>query len=382
MLGRWLLACALLGCSSDDTTPKDAGADTEASTDAGYPGPHPAPPQVVNHQGPVLATPNIVPVFFANDAYQGQVEDFLKQLAGSTYWTKTTSEYGVGAMTAGTSIVTTDAPPQTIDTAGIETFLTKQTAGPNDVFAVFYPSTTTVSDPLFGTSCTDFNGFHYQGIKNGSLVYVIIPRCPSAGTLTGFDAISAAFSHELVEAATDPFLDTTPGWAYTDVDHLIWSFVPGAEVADMCELEPQSFMPLVGSYVVQRSWSNASALAGHDPCVPALSPYFVAAPVLNTKVQITFQGQPTTTNGIQIVVGDTKTIPVQLISDAPTSDWSVGAIDVKSPSGFTFVWDKQTGNNGDTLHLSITRNLGTSSEFAIASTVGTTTNLWFGFVSD
>jgi len=382
MIGRCVLALALFGCSGDDSTPpKDAG--PEAGNDAGYPGPHPAPPQVRNQQGPVLATPRVVPVFFANDAYQAQVEGFLAALAGSTYWTATTSEYGVGALSVAPSIVTTDAPPQTIDTAGIEAFLAKQTAGANDVFAVFYPSTTTIDDPTFGTSCKDFNGFHWQGVTNPSLVYAVIPRCPSAGALTGFDAISASLSHELVEAATDPFLAQSPAWAFTDVDHLIWSFVPGAEVADMCDLEPQSFQPLVGNHMVQRSWSNASALAGHDPCVPALSqPYFVAAPVLTAKQQITFQSQVATTDGVQIAVGDTKTIAVQLFSDAPTSDWSVGAIDVNDPPGFTFAWDRQTGNNGDTLHLTITRTLGTSSEFAVTSTMGTTTNLWFGFVAD
>ena len=381
MLGRWILVFALLGCSGDDKTPKDAG--PEATIDAGYPGPHPAPPQIRNQQGPVLATPRVVPVFFANDAYQSQVEDFLAKLAGSTYWTATTSEYGVSALTVAPSIVTTDAPPQTIDTPGIEAFLAKQNAGSNDVFAVFYPSSTTISDPLFGASCTDFNGFHYQGITNAQLVYAVIPRCASAGALTGFDAISASLSHELVEAVTDPFLDSAPAWAFTDVDHLIWSYVPGAEVADLCDLEPQSFQPLVGSYFVQRSWSNTSALAGHDPCVPVLAqPYFVAAPVLTAKQQITFQSQVMTTNGVQIAVGDTKTIAVQLFSDAPTSDWTVDAIDVKQPAGFTFAWDRQTGNNGDTLHLTITRTSGTSSEFAIESHMGTSTNLWFGFVAD
>jgi hypothetical protein len=380
-----MVACAfaLLACSGDDKAPNDAGSEADVAIDAGYPGPHPAPPQVLNQQGPVLATPRVVPIFFANDAYQSQVEDFLAKLAASPYWTATTTEYGVGAMTVAPSIVTTDPPPQSIDLPGIEAFLAKQAQDPNDVFAVFYPSSTTINDPRFGTSCTDFNGFHYQGITNTQIVYAVIPRCASAGALTGFDAISASLSHELVEAATDPFLDTSAAWAFPDVDHLVWSYVPGAEVADMCDLEPQSFQPLVGSYFVQRSWSNASALAGHDPCVPVLAqPYFVAAPVLTAKQNITFQAQVTTTNGVKIPVGDTQTIEVQLFSDAPTSDWNVDAIDVKDPAGFTFSWDRQTGNNGDTLHLTITRTLGTSSEFAIESHSGTTTNLWFGFVAD
>jgi hypothetical protein len=151
----------------------------------------------------------------------------------------------------------------------------------------------------------------------------------------------------------------------------------------MCDLEPQSFQRLVGSYVVQRSWSNASARAGHDPCVPALAePYFNAAPILTAKQQITFQSQVLTTNGLQLALGQSKTIAVQLFSDAPRADWSVDAVDTSQPAGFTFSWDAQTGNDGDTLHLTITRTSSASSEIAIESRDGTTTNLWFAFVTE
>jgi len=376
---RWLrvlVAFALLACSAaQPTPPADAGADA---------GPPPAPPQIQNQNGVVLASPRVVPIFFANDADQSKVEDFLHQLASSTYWAATTAEYGVGPLTVASSIVATDPPPATIDTAGIETWLGAYATGdPNDVFAIFYPSSTVVDDATFGTSCADFNGFHYQGLADTQLVYAVLPRCPSAGALTGFDALSASVSHELVEAATDPLLETSPAWVFPDVDHLVWAFVPGAEIADMCDLEPQSFQPLVGSYVVQRIWSNASALAGHDPCVPAPSqPYFDAAPVLTAKQQITFDGKILTTDGLDLAVGETKTIAVRLFADAPTSDWTVDAIDTSDPSGFTFSWDTQTGNAGDTLHLTITRNSPGSSEIAVTSTAGSTTNLWFAFVAE
>ena len=378
---RALVALGLFGCSTASAVPTDAGVD--APVDAGYPGPHPAAPQVENQHGPVLATPRVVPIFFANDAEQSKVEDFLQQLAASSYWSAATSEYGVGPLTIASSVVSTDSPPATIDTAGIEAWLAGFADGnSSDVFAIFYPAATTVSDALFGTSCTDFNGFHFQGLQNTQIVYAVLPRCASAGALVGLDALTATLSHELVEAATDPFLQTAPAWGFTDVNHIIWSVEPGAEVADMCTLEPQSFQRLVGTYMVQRSWSNASALAGHDPCVPApAQPYFNAAPVLNAQQPITFGTQELTTEGIQLEVGESKTIAVQLFSDAPTSDWSVDAVDVNQPSSFTFSWDAPTGNNGDTLHLTITRTGTSSSELAIESTAGTTTNLWFEYVS-
>ncbi len=397
---RLTLPCAVcvvlfvyIGCGPSNVGPSDSGTDSSADVivDAGYPGPHPAVPQVQNQQGPVLTAPNVIPIFFMNDSEQTEFEDFLNQLAQSSFWGQATSEYGAGPLTIGSSIVVTDTPPATIDVVGIETWLEGHldsdagwpAATQNDIFTVFYPSSTTITDPNLGTSCTDFNSSHTEGIVDTSLVYVVMPRCPSAGNLTGFDALSAGLSHELIEAATDPLIQSKPAWVYTDNDDLIWSFIPGAEIADMCALEPQSFQRLVGSYIVSRPWSNASALAGHDPCVPVLSqPYFNAAPVFTENVNIAFDVHYVVTKGVQIALNQSKTVDVELFSDAPMSDWSVQAIDTTQPPGLTFAWDAQTGNNGDTLHLTITRTAPTSSEFVIESTSGMTTNLWFGFVAD
>src|SRR5262245_47328826 len=47
-----------------------------------YPAPHPAPPQVVSFGGPVMTSPRVVPVFFANDdpATVAAVEDFERRI--------------------------------------------------------------------------------------------------------------------------------------------------------------------------------------------------------------------------------------------------------------------------------------------------------------
>src|SRR4051812_41747892 len=113
----WLRAstCAifLCACSGDDSALEDASADAApsdgtmqeaeaeaaAKIDAGFPGPHPAAPQVETLGGAVLAAPNVVPIFFPNDPMRADVETFLAQLAGGSFWTSATSEYGVGALT-------------------------------------------------------------------------------------------------------------------------------------------------------------------------------------------------------------------------------------------------------------------------------------------
>ncbi len=119
-------------------------------------------------------------------------------------------------------------------------------------------------------------------------------------------------------------------------------------------------------------------------------PYFNAAPILTESVTLDYYGQQVATQGITIPVGQSKTIAVELFSDGPTNDWTVSAVDstygTTQPKELTFTWDKQSGNNGDTLHLTITHVMAGShagSEFMIWAEHGVTTaNLWFGFVAN
>src|SRR5262249_25427179 len=147
-------------------------------------------------------------------------------------------------------------------------------------------------------------------------------------------------------------------------DNYVWAFVPGSEVGDYCEYLDVAYQRDVGPYQVQRTWSNAAAKAGHDPCVPAPDGeiYVAAAPVLPDSISIQGFNGNVTTKGVTIPVGMSKTIDVKLYSDAPlTSDFfRVDAFDLTSffgasPPDLTFSWDRTWGRNGDTLHLTITR---------------------------
>jgi hypothetical protein len=382
----------------------DAPAEADVSVvDAGYPGPHPDVPQVQNNGGPVLTTPTVIPIFFASDPYQSNVEMFLGQLAASTFWGSATSEYMAGPLTIGTSIVVTDTPPVTTTTSQIEAWLVSYLDGTHpefppvaldNIYTIFYPSSTTISDTELGTSCTDYGGYHDEAksTTNESIVYAVLPRCAMFGQLTGLDALTGPLSHEMMEASTDPLVGTNPAWVSVDTDHMVWNIRPLGEIGDMCAYEPQSFERLVGSFMVQRPWSNASALAGHDPCVPVLStPYYNAGPVLTDTVMLDYYGQLVPTKGIQIPLGQSATIDVQVFSDAPTTQWSVEAVDsnygTANPTELTFTWDTQYGNNGDTLHLTITRIAnGTTFEgtefFLYATRDSKTWNMWFGFVGN
>ena len=214
-------------------------------------------------------------------------------------------------------------------------------------------------------------------------------------------------SHEWVEAATDPVdalggafsLTPPPGSAYflVDADHVVWGLLGGSEAGDLCESEGLAyFKPADVGYAVQRTWSNARAAASHDPCAPDLpgNPYLNSAPVLPEVV--TFSSSLTgtlVTRGITIAPGQSATIDVDLFSDVDTGGpWSVTAEDLiyknygsyGLPETLAFSWDRTSGTNGDTLHLTITVTrgsvIGGAHAFLITSSLGSVRTVWPGLV--
>ena len=393
-----LAACGLVACGSDHhqdvpdayVPPIDTGPFQEADFGSA--------PQVVKLAGgSVLTAPVVVPIFFANDGVaEAAVGDFLSQLVTSSYWTATTSEYGVGTLTVGPPIFTADAPP-TSDTA-LASWLASHFDGqngwpmapdPQTIYSVFLPAGV-VLQTSSGASCQAFRGYHNEVPASSSqppIVYALIGRCQG-----GITTLTTVTSHELIEAATDPHVRSTPAYGDLDPDHYIWAYRPGDEVADMCEYLPTAPQQLVGNYYVQRSWSNASATAGHDPCVPVpAGGFYGAAPILTESVPLnSFYNGTIQTKGVQISVGASKTIDVKLYSDATDDVFTVYADDVSQLFGMgtelSFAWDSQNGHNGDTLHLTITRQkagLGQGSEFVVRIGNGSNVSaLWWGFVAN
>ena len=400
-----LLVLATVACGTNthpgqmpDAGPPGADApsampDSAVAVDAMPAATFPVQPTVGTSGGQVLAAPTVVPVFFANDgSAQTQIETFLTQLASpsSTYWSAISEEYGVGAITVAPSVIATETPPTTDEAlAAIVTAHAGGSGGwpantPNTIYAAFLPDGVTLT-MQGGTSCVDFDGYHSE--TQSGVVYALMPRCNSM-TFPGLQVVTIAASHEFLEASTDPHPFSTPAFNSVDDEHAIWGLVPGGELGDMCETARAAFQPLVGSFMVQRTWSNKSAAAGHDPCVPALAtPYVEASTVLP---DISIEG--VTTPGISIPVGMSKTVEVDLYSDGPAADWTVAAFDVaskfaKAPAELSFSFDRTTGHDGDKLQLTITRvaapNAFGISELQLASEVdGVIVGTWFTLVTD
>jgi hypothetical protein len=125
--------------------------------------------------------------------------------------------------------------------------------------------------------------------------------------------------------------------------------------------------------------------------VPVLStPYVNAATKLDDITIDVGGGQSLVTRGIAVPVGMSKTVEVDLYSDAPAPDWTVAVVDVaskyqKAPAELDVKLDKSTGHNGDKLQLTITRLRDSQfgvSELGLASQVdGVTVGTWWALVS-
>jgi hypothetical protein len=160
--------------AGDEAPQVAAGADASldaAPGTAGYPAAHASLPRIESLGGPVLIRPVVVPIFFANDPLQAQIEQFLAQLAGSSYWAATTSEYGVGPVQVAPSIVVSDQVPSSITSPEIASWLADHLDGTHaewpaidgqHVYVAFYPQDTTISQPSGATSCTSFGGYHAE----------------------------------------------------------------------------------------------------------------------------------------------------------------------------------------------------------------------------
>ena len=402
----WLGALLLAGCDgSGGAAATPAGPDGASSSDAGaggtavpvvdsgllegpaeaaqdgssgpagpfVPTPHAPLPQVINSGGPVIGAPKVLPILYTGDTGASDVEAFVKELTQTTYWSTTTSEYGVGPLTMLPTVTLAGVAPAKVSDAELQSMLIESTSGASPawgapdastVYLFALPSGTIESDSN-GACCTDYDGYHSETTGGPiALPYVVACTCPGFGG-TAESALhlrTIAISHELVESATDPFPHLNPAFIHEDEDHLVWTSVTGGEVADMCVLDEDAyFIPAGSQYMIQRTWSNAAAAASREPCVPVRTagPYFNTFPALNTIHFYGMRQAPATTQGIDIPLGGTMTIPLNLYSAGPTGGpWTVRVFDANdllngSPN-LSLSLDRTSGQNGDTINLTIT----------------------------
>jgi hypothetical protein len=257
----------------------------------------------------------------------------------------------------------------------------------NTVYAFFLPPGTNLLGGGGGgnqdTCAAGVGGYHGDvAVGSASVPYAVVPSCNFKILPNAADQTTASMSHELIESATDPQPNGTgAAWIGFNIDPFAFDYfyfdlqLFDAEIGDACEVfdgvfyQDMETSPAPFSAFVQRTWSNKSGLAGHDPCVPE-SPgetYFNVAPLGMQDVTVSLPAQLTgssgttsqPTKGYKIAAGATGTFQVGFYSDGPTNQpWDISAV-VGNPipgatavnnfnkSSLTASLDKTSGVNGE-----------------------------------
>jgi hypothetical protein len=354
----------------------DASSSADASgsglTDAApfVQGAHPAWPQIVPLGGAILTGPEILTVTFAEDPIAPELQAFGEQAANNAYWDTIRQGYCtgsacVGDAPAGTSVQLSTLPGASYTDSSnggasslqifIESLIESNAIpapGPASLPVFYFPATTTIT--FDGkTSCNGLGGFHNAMLSKATgnqFAYAVVSECAKVSTLQ--EATFAA-SHEIIEAATNPFPTRAFYLDVNDPAYLPWNAIGGGEVADMCVdyLDLAQDQTTEGGFTVQRIWSNAAARAGGDPCIPAK-----ATPYFNVAVDQWLSTQ---------TVGSTATFTAQAFSnmDVP-GGWTVTGVDLNGAGDTTSPYltiaiegvSAASVNNGDEITVSVTLN--------------------------
>ena len=385
------------GTADAGTVDADPGPDHGSPSDT-YPAFKPAMAQLVSRGGPVLKNPQIVTITWPGDTNAPGFEDFGDAIGGTKYWSSVVSEYGVGAAVSGATnhIRMTTALTPGITESDIDDLVTanasQQTAGnftpdatkwptpnANTLYVVYIPQAANFqidqgTGPVAACGPDSSVGGYHSSTQTGSYVYAVIPECGARGTESEFDTSTESASHEFAEAAVDP----QPGSGYYGLDtpHYVWSLYNArqTENGDMCEFYIDSFYKSTEAsfiYQVQRQWSNASAAAGHAPCVPApAGPYFNTTPLDLESINVKNHA----TQGYKLVVGQEKTFEIGFYSDAAMDPWTVTLHEdnpiapqitgVPNTTILQYSIDKASGQNGEKAVITVKlKSAPTASQF-------------------
>jgi hypothetical protein len=218
--------------------------------------------------GPVLANVKIVPVFWGTSV-NPDVVSFYAALAGNEYlqrlaeYSTPTQTIGLGSTTAAYPIVPSIGNLGLND-ANIAAELASQiqashlpSPDANTLYTLHFPPGTVINGCTVGGCCADhrsdsetiFNAqvvLHYTRMVDFATGECCAPDC---GINTPFESLTAAASHEVVEAVTDP--QPFSGWASP--------LALDPEIADACrDTFGTITAPNGATYTVQSYFSNAA----------------------------------------------------------------------------------------------------------------------------
>jgi hypothetical protein len=327
-------------------------------------------PDVTDHGGPVMAHPQIVPIFYANDGDTATLTRFNQWIVTSQWLQTVGADYGVGTGSVLKVVQRTDAAPAMIDDTQIisllyaglaDRSLPRPAGGLADVlYMIYFPMQTTVTwGP--GTSCVDFGGYHKSARQGGvELSYAVVAACPGFFPgLTDVEDREGVASHELIEAATDPVPLNHPSFLFYDPSSS--AFLSTGEVGDLCQRGDGKEIWREAGFVAQRSWSISAAAAEHDPCVPGASTAYVNLAAQSAGVPRIAPGshQAITLRGWASGAARGTSWPIEAVSASPM------------PGEETLTLSAQTIKDGATVSLDVavpvSAQVGSLAQFIVVS---------------
>ena len=310
---------------------------------------------------------------WAGDPLGAERARYAAWMVNSSYYDPL-AEYGIQRGTAHGPFEIKSPPPNILDDKQVGPLLRARIAAGDlpppaagILYILFLPSDTQ-STQRGEVGCQQYGGYHWwtsSGVSVPSkIAYAIIPDCGG-----GPDEETVVVSHEIVEAASDPYGD-----GFYDRS------LPLGEIGDLCtpmDITLNADIPDAGTipYRVSRYYSQKNAADGTvDPCVPAPPPpytYFNAAldPIITT-----------------VMVDDTghgsATFQVKPFAFGPT-----GVISWKIQTwwnpGLTFSPIGGSGIPGSTQEVTVKANRVTQTgtvPFYIQASARGVTNIWYGAI--
>jgi hypothetical protein len=332
---------------------------TDANGDVGFASVRVAPPlggfqsashqeeQITSQGGAVLKSPTLVTLAYASDPNRQSLEQFADYLVHSSWLTQVGAEYGV-VQGNHASVVLQGSPPPTITDSQIQHNIAQWVAdgtapsGDQYIYMFLAPPMTTVLSGGADLCAISGGGYHAELARSGgsNVTYAVAAGCPNNARVPVLADLQTTMSHELIEAITDPFPFTAPGYGLPFGWSDVWAQY-GGEIADLCSFAPGY---LADGYALTQVWSNASSLAGAAPCVPAADAYY------NVSVSPT---------GMQPVQpGQTISFTLTGWSSGPVGTWNIYADAYAAPCCASFTphiaLEQTTMMNGGTVMLTVT----------------------------
>jgi hypothetical protein len=268
------LVAVAVGCG---TTPTTSSSEPLGTTQAAYTQPPVTgiPAHVVSYGGRESNNTMVVPVYWTANVWgtvQNQMSNFYNTLYNSSWLQPLQTEYVWSVQFAAAVTIIPNTQKTTLTVADIATELAWQLSHgnlPNSstfsyVYAVHLPPGVTGLDPIGNPMCGVAAGCAYHNAvyaNDTNHAFLVIPDyspsgqcasnwCAGQRTLTAYQAMTVAETHEIVEAASDP--DVSTGFKVrSSVDQGI-----NEEIGDLCQPYFQPITSSYGTFYVQSYWSN------------------------------------------------------------------------------------------------------------------------------